>query len=160
MKIKTLWHNVINSNTSTREVADGAAIGVFIGFSPTIGLHTLLIILLTVLLKKNKWVALLAGWICNPLTVIPMFLLNYWIGELFYPQTLTFNEVKLTLMNMDLAHLKTVGVEILIPIFLGSLVTGVVFAWLARHLCLRHFDKFRRQWRRRQKPNELLDPLQ
>lgn len=160
MKIKKLWQHVMNSNTSTREVADGVAIGIFVGFSPVIGLHMALVLLLVFLLKKNKWAALLASCICNPLTVVPMFILNYWVGEFLYPQALTLAEVKAIFMNLELHQLLTVGVDLLIPIFLGSVVTGAVFSWTARHLCLRYYDRLRQQWRRRHNPTEILDPLQ
>lgn len=51
-----------------REIALGFALGVFIAFSPTIGVQMVLAIFLAALLKWSKLAVAVAVWISNPLT--------------------------------------------------------------------------------------------
>lgn len=58
----------------------GAALGVFIGVTPTIPFHTLLVLTLAPLLRVSVVTAYLGIWISNPLTWVPQYLLAYEVG--------------------------------------------------------------------------------
>lgn len=68
-----------------RAVRGGLCLGVFIGFTPTIPFHMLIITVLAVFLRVNLPIALLACWVSNPLTL-------YWIYKYGYILGLTILE--------------------------------------------------------------------
>jgi len=63
--------------------ARGIALGVFSGCFPFFGLQTLIGIMLAKVFKGNILLAAAGTWISNPFTYVPLFWLNYKIGELF-----------------------------------------------------------------------------
>jgi uncharacterized protein (DUF2062 family) len=62
------------------EISLGMAIGVFIGVTPTIPLHTVLAILLAMLMRASKLAAALGVWIANPLTIPFFYYASYRLG--------------------------------------------------------------------------------
>ena len=56
------------------------ALGVFIAFSPTLGLHTLTCLVLGWALRLNKLVILSAAFINNPWTMVPLYGFCIWFG--------------------------------------------------------------------------------
>jgi uncharacterized protein (DUF2062 family) len=59
------------------------SVGVFIGFSPLLGLHTILATLIAFLFRFNKVAIYLGTYINNPfLTLVPIILASYAIGAL------------------------------------------------------------------------------
>lgn len=62
-------------------VAAGVALGVGIGITPLIGLQSLIAFGLALLLRLRKLDVLLATWVMNPWTVVPILSLEYAIGR-------------------------------------------------------------------------------
>jgi uncharacterized protein (DUF2062 family) len=63
-----------------KKLALGAALGVFIGLTPTIPFHTVLILALAPLMRASVIAAYLGIWVSNPLTWVPQYLLAYEVG--------------------------------------------------------------------------------
>jgi uncharacterized protein len=55
----------------------GLCLGVFIGFTPTIPFHMIIAAVAAVFLRVNLPIALLACWVSNPVTAVPI----YWYGD-------------------------------------------------------------------------------
>lgn len=143
-KIKYLFFKVLKSNSSTVDVADGLAIGVFVAFQPIMGIHMAVSLFLTWLFRKNSWVAMLAAWITNPLTFVPIYLFNYWAGLFFYPEGARFEEVRRVFSGIPGAQtVMALGKDILVPLIVGSAVVGILAALVSRALCLRYYDRFK-----------------
>jgi uncharacterized protein (DUF2062 family) len=106
---------------SPEEIARGIALGVFIGFIPVIGTHTVIAIGLAALLRLNTLIVLLGTQISNPL---------------FYPFLLFFSaEVGSLLLNGKILHIKfsrdmNYFQHYMMPILTGSLVLGIIMAWI------------------------------
>jgi uncharacterized protein len=66
-------------DTPTR-VALAFALGVFIAFSPLIGIHTLIAIGLAVAFRLNRVVIVAGAWTNNPWTIAPMFTAGTLVG--------------------------------------------------------------------------------
>lgn len=62
-------------------VALGAALGMFVAFTPTIGFQTIIVLALASMLRANKLVGLPLVWISNPLTIPPIFYAAYSLGR-------------------------------------------------------------------------------
>ena len=64
-----------------RELSLGIAIGVFVGITPTIPLHTVLAIALAAALRGSKLAAALGVWVANPLTIPIFYYGSYQLGR-------------------------------------------------------------------------------
>jgi len=78
-----------------RFLARGFAIGVFIGITPTIPLHTVAILALTILFRSSKLAGLLASWlVSNPLTFFPQYYLSWRLGTFLTGKTISWEKVR------------------------------------------------------------------
>ena len=75
-----LVYRVLSINDSPHRIALSVAIGIFITWTPTIGLQMMLTIALCFLLRANKLVGVPFVWISNPLTIVPIYAPNYFVG--------------------------------------------------------------------------------
>lgn len=62
-------------------VARGVAVGLFVGLTPTVGFQTVLMLGFCALLRGNFLAAFAVSWISNPLTLTPLYLAYYLLGE-------------------------------------------------------------------------------
>jgi len=102
-------HSILHADDTPHKIALGAAIGLFIAWSPALGLHMLMALTLCVILRANKFVALIAVWICNPLTFIPIYLPSYILGKNL-----------LSVMNIHTQQLSTEQFQKIFQDFLAS----------------------------------------
>lgn len=137
-KLKELYHKLIHSHASPEEVAWGFAIGVFIAMTPTLGLHMLIAIALCAVLKKNEIATILGTWVVNPLTIFPCYWLTFKVGLLFLGRPL---EQEITTRALtDIFHL---GGKILLPLWIGGVVVGILSALLSYLLVLKIYPFLR-----------------
>ncbi len=128
--VRYLYLRLIRIRSNPQEIARGLAIGVFVGITPFIGFHMLLAVALAVLLKGNKFMALLGTWVGNPLTFSFIFFLDYKVGRWILgggPKILKLSSVR----PLDILHLSW---KILLPMSVGSLLLGLAAAVLAYFL--------------------------
>lgn len=117
-----LWHRLRRLRHRPHQVALGVAIGVFVSFSPFIGLHGPLSILLAFTLRGSAIAAFLAQVLGNPVT-FPLIWFACWKAGCF----LTGTEP----MNIDFHNLSiwrligTMGSQ-LWPFALGGIVLGLL----------------------------------
>lgn len=75
-------------------LARGVALGVFIGITPTIPLHTVSILLFSFPLKASKISGLISSiLVCNPLTYFPIYYFSWLIGDFLLPGVLTWDKI-------------------------------------------------------------------
>ena len=112
--------NLLHLNRHSVSLA--VAIGIFCAFIPVPG-QTLIAIFLCYQLRANLVLGVVFIWISNPITIPPMFYLTYQLGALILgtePLTLT--------VELDWQWFKNLGTEILMPLFLGSLLCAAIFS--------------------------------
>ena len=121
------------------------SIGVFIAFSPFLGLHTIAATLLAFAFRFNK-IAIYAGtFVNNPfLTLVPIILASYATGALLLGRPLSLPPESMELLRSP--HLLTgewwsklfsSGGNVLLPFFIGGMVLSVVCSIIAYPLTLR-----------------------
>jgi uncharacterized protein (DUF2062 family) len=76
-----VFNNILHANDPPWQLALGAAIGMFVTFTPTVGFQMLLVVFLAWLFKANKAIGLPIVWISNPATVVPIFYACYVVGR-------------------------------------------------------------------------------
>jgi uncharacterized protein (DUF2062 family) len=138
-------------------LALGTAIGVFIGISPTIPLHTVAIIGATLLLRASTIAALIsASVISNPLTMGPLYYLCWLVGDLILPGRLTWDRILVVLETLkhsgfmdSLRSMSQLGGDAILVLLTGGLVLGLPFAIASYFLSLRFFIAVREKRRRK-----------
>lgn len=118
--------NVLQLNDSPNKLALAFALGVFIAFSPTLGLHTISCILLAWAFRLSKLVVLTAAFINNPWTIVPMYGFCLWVGIKVTGSgaaipNIAWNELSLTNVYFILK-------PYLWPFIVGTLLVGVLAA--------------------------------
>ena len=101
------------------------AIGLFCAFLPLPG-QTLIAVILCYWLGANLPIGIILIWISNPITIPPMFFLTYQLGStILDTQPVQFSA------QMDWQWFKSLGSDVLKPLFLGSLLCGSILALIS-----------------------------
>ena len=79
--LKYHWLKFKRLQGDPKKLALGAALGVFIGITPTIPFHTVIILTLAPLLGASVVAAYMGIWVSNPVTWVPQYLLAYEVGR-------------------------------------------------------------------------------
>ena len=138
-QFRSLWL----SHSSPRRLAFGLALGVFLGASPLWGLHTLLAIALAFMLGLNKPAVLLGTLVSNPLLAPLLIFLSLEVGSgMLYGRAanLSVEEIKALIEAPDTRQIMN---EYLLPYCAGSVVVGLVFAFLTFWIALWSARRYR-----------------
>lgn len=142
-----------------RYLAKGVALGVFIGITPTIPLHTILILALAFSLRTSKISALLASWVVsNPLTIPFQYYFSWWFGKLLFPGNLSWQRINGVLQKIEagsgfmttIHHIAALGAKAIFAMVAGGCLLAMPFTVAGYFLSLNIFQKIemRRQKRR------------
>ncbi len=83
--LRKLFRWLLTLRGSPESIGLGVAIGIFVACSPLLGIHVLMAIILSTLLGANRPAALATSFLNNPATFVPIYVLEYWVGSLFWP---------------------------------------------------------------------------
>lgn len=96
---------LLRTKGTPHAIAGGAAIGVFVGLTPTIPFHTLMVFLLSLLSRTSFLAGLITSFaVCNPLTTLPIYFLSFKIGNLVTHHQLDWLHVSSVLHLLDGNH--------------------------------------------------------
>ncbi len=131
---------ILRISATPHEVALGVAVGVFLACSPFFGLHIILAIFFSWLLRANFAAAIIGTIFSNPLTFLLIVMADYKVG---YFCLSLFSDVKeislsqiralfnsLTLSNLSLLF-KGAWDTIMSPMILGGTLLGIVLGGLS-----------------------------
>jgi hypothetical protein len=121
-KLRLLSLRLLRLRAQPDEVAGGMSIGVFIGFTPTVPLHTVLAVAVALLLRKSKLAAALGCWIANPFVLPLIYVLDYRLGQVILGVERPFLEFP----ELSGSNLLDLGWEIGLPLFTGGMVLGLL----------------------------------
>ena len=84
---RNLLRSLLMLDDTEHAIALGTAIGVFLGLTPTVGLQMLTVMVLSVctrrLFRFNVMAALMAVYVSNPITIVPIYWGLYKVGSFF-----------------------------------------------------------------------------
>ncbi|PKN05280.1 MAG: DUF2062 domain-containing protein [Deltaproteobacteria bacterium HGW-Deltaproteobacteria-9] len=124
-RLHDFYDRFLSLRGEPRAIAMGLAIGVFIGVTPTIPFHTVLIILFGLLFKHNLTAAYLGSWlISNPLTIPILYFSQYELGRYLLGMT----QVHPALTDCSLLSITSMGWQVILPLLTGGIVTAPFFA--------------------------------
>jgi uncharacterized protein (DUF2062 family) len=123
-------------------IAAGFAVGVFISFTPFFGLHTIIAIVAAFVFRLNKLTCLTGSWVNNPMSVPPVLVVSYKLGNMILGNPAGELQLKKELsweyaLNLLDAH----G----IPILIGTSILGAAAAVLSYFLCYYLVVRFRQK---------------
>jgi len=76
---------VLHADDPPHAIALGAAIAVFVAFLPLVGFQTLIAVAVAALFKANKVVCVPIVWITNPITIGPIYIGCFTVGNAILP---------------------------------------------------------------------------
>lgn len=80
MLIRDRLRTVLAVKDNPHHTALSFSLGVFIGMSPLLGIHTILGLLFAAIFRLNKLVTIMGVYVTNPWTIIPIYTFCTWIG--------------------------------------------------------------------------------
>jgi uncharacterized protein (DUF2062 family) len=135
-------------------LAGGTAIGVFIGLTPTIPFHTVLIIFFSLLTRTSALAGIITSWIvCNPLTYLPIYYLSAVVGNHLTPYELNLQTVRSALeqamagdgIQSSAAILVKSGYQVLVVMGVGGLCIALPFAIASYYLAYVFFLQIKKR---------------
>ncbi len=129
------------------------AVGVFIAFSPFLGLHTILATVLAFLFRFNKIAIYTGTFVNNPfLTLVPIIVASYGLGALLTGRPLRLPEEGMRLLTephlLDGGYWRRLWVNlwaVVVPFSVGGMVLSVVCSLAAYPVTLRLLRAHRRK---------------
>ena len=139
------WLKFLRLQEDPRKLAWGMALGVFIGITPTIPFHTVLVLSLAALLRVSPVTAFIGIQIGNPLTVPAIYLAAYKVGQfllyrgkpLVFPETFSYKAWICVLWQGGVA-LQVGGVILAIP---PAIVAYFLTLWIVQRYHRRKAQK-------------------
>ncbi len=137
---------------SPQSLAKGIAIGTFLGITPIIPLHTILVIVVTLITRTSTVAAFLATLIvCNPLTYVAQYYFSIVIGNAVTPYQFNWERMKTVLdflqakpgLAESLQALGGLGFEAAIILVVGGSILAFPFTVASYFLSLRFFISMR-----------------
>jgi uncharacterized protein (DUF2062 family) len=129
---------LLHVEDSPSRVALAFAAGVFIAFSPLLGIHTLLAIVIAVAFRLSKPAIVVGAWTNNPWTIAPMYSAGTLLGCFVLGVSPTsLSEIDWSLHGRAFYESLAAGFRpLLLPFVVGNLLLGAVAA-LVSFLVLR-----------------------
>ena len=166
IRMRPVLRWIIKLRSSPRAIAGGLGLGIFIAFTPTVGVQLILSFVIATFFNLNRPAAIIPVWITNPVTVAPIYTFNYWLGTKIWEGP-PLSEVSGLFINIGrtMAYLEfwdikdqfhavlQMGREILIPLILGSVTIGLVTGFLTYIFSLKLLSLFFNRRAGKNRPN-------
>ena len=124
--------SIFQLNDTPHRLALTFAVGVFIAFSPTVGLHIFTCLIVAWVFRLNKLVLLTAAFINNPWTIVPLYGFCIWFGGKLIGREIAMPQIAWNELTLSSAY---VAIKpFLWPFVAGTLVAGSIAAFVAYFL--------------------------
>ena len=145
---KYYYHRITRLQGSPYMLAGGACVGVFVGLTPTIPFHTIIIVALAVATRTSAIAGIITSWIvCNPLTFVPIYFFSVCVGNTVTPYHLNWEKVQLFLDQLlhadsfyaSLHIILNVGYETIVVLLVGGCLMALPIAACSYFVFLKLF---------------------
>ncbi len=139
-------------------LARGVAVGLFVGVTPTIPLHTTGVICFSAIFRGNIFAGLIASVaISNPVTWLPQYYLSWLIGDIMLPNRLTWERIKELLefltsgagLKPGLVAIGELGIDAIMVMLVGGVILAIPFTVVGYIYSLRFFKRIRQVRRKK-----------
>lgn len=138
--IDRLWRVIVwffQLNDSPQSVSRGVGLGLFVAFTPTVGIQMPIVLLVNTLCRANRLVGVALVWLTNPITVIPVYWWSYLVGcAVLRRETIGFRDFSALFVTESpnvlsgfsefVGNVARLGLDILGPLTLGGCLTGTI----------------------------------
>ncbi len=118
--------SIFKLDDSPSQLAIAFAVGVFIAFTPTLGLHTITCLVFAWLFRMNKLAIFAGAFINNPWTMVPLYGFCLWLGMKITGSDSSTPAIDWSTLTFTNAY--AVLAPYLWPFVVGTLVAGAVAA--------------------------------
>jgi uncharacterized protein (DUF2062 family) len=106
---------------------------VFLGFTPTFPVQTVMVSAVALFFRQNLTAALLGAWVIpNPFVIFPFYVAEYRIGKYILGM-----DASLTMSDFTIMNLLNLGWHIALPLLVGWLVVATIFTIPSYFLALK-----------------------
>jgi hypothetical protein len=137
---RSLLKQVLHLQESPQRTALAFAIGVFIGFSPVYGLHTVMVLLCAWALGLNLLALMVGAYLNNPWTMVPILGATYWVGALLLGRS---DSPSFDWHDLNFGAIYEQIMPYAMPFFLGGFVLSFLAAALAYPLAYYFVARYR-----------------
>jgi len=153
VRMRELLKKLLQIEDSPERTALAFSIGIFLGFSPFLGLHTLTGLAVAFLFKLNRVAILLGVWSNTPWWIVPYYTVATWLGMWvirFQMNWATLTEIfqlgkEKGFLTSEFWMRITSQWGLLLSFFIGSLILALLFSLIAYPLSLRGIKFYRSQ---------------
>ncbi len=124
--IRDRIRGIFELNDSPNKLALAFAVGVFIAFSPTIGMHTISCFALAWMFRLSTIVVFTAAFINNPWTMVPLYGFCLWFGIKITGTMISTPDIEWQTLTLSSAY--HILRPYLWPFIAGTIVTGAIAA--------------------------------
>ncbi len=144
LRLRIHFRRILQLDDTPESIARGTALGIFIAMTPTVGIQMILVAVVHTLCKANRIAGLIMVYISNPLTMIPIYWVDYAVGWLVLRPFVELEwhgyEHFSSIFDLGeteglggatrefMGRLVEVGTDVAGPLFLGGLVVGTICA--------------------------------
>ena len=134
--------SIFQLNDTPHRLALAFAVGVFIAFSPTFGLHILTCLIVAWAFRLSKLVLITATFINNPWTIVPMYGFCIWFGSKIMGREIGMPQIAWNELTLSGAYV--VIKPFFWPFVTGTLVVGGIAAVISYFLIYRLVVRYRK----------------
>lgn len=175
-RVRYGYVRLVTSPGAPKEIANGAALGLFVAMLPLMGLQMPLAIGVAELLRRyvgipvSRLTAAAGVWLTNPATMLPIYTLTFVVGRpvarLVLPKTMLSKagaDLDIETAVPELTPDTPFFFEWILSFTVGGIILGVPVAWIGYRLSLRAVMKYQqraaaRKQRREKAQRGMLQP--
>jgi len=141
-RLKNHLERLLHTHDTEERTSVAFAMGVFFGFSPFLGLHTLLALIVAFVFRLNRVAAVVGVYINTPWTMVPVAIASTSLGyrvlrHAGYPyERFDWTELGSFHFWANLPAEIRIHYHTLYPFFLGSMICSTILSLLSYLLCL------------------------
>jgi uncharacterized protein (DUF2062 family) len=120
-KVREFIKHIKDLQGDPHYIAMGMAIGVFVGFTPTLPFHTIIAILLAFVLRGSKPAAIIGVWSGNPVTIPFFYIGSYKVGMFIHGNSAPFD-----IKYESITELLDLGLDVTLAMITGGVIIGVL----------------------------------
>jgi len=133
---------ILTIKGSPHSIAIAFSIGVFIGMSPLLGLHTILALAVASLFRLNRMVTLAGAYLTNPWTIVPIYSFSTWFGVKITGYEERIPEIDFHSVNI--LNIFRALKSLIVPFIVGTTILGLIGALLSYLLIHQLITRMRR----------------
>jgi hypothetical protein len=121
--IRDRVREVLSVKDAPHKIALAFSVGIFMGISPFIGLHSLLALALAWALGLNRFVVLSGVFVTNPWSAVPIYAFCTWVGVVVIGADTSHITEGLDWGSAGFKDIYRLG-DLLLPFFVGTLLVA------------------------------------